>query len=84
MNEVYSNYPRLKFFYLLQWLCLDTILKIYHNYNGQWPFHRQYSIETNAKMNASNKRFATTSEEEITAKKLKMCAEKFVQKYYQP
>jgi len=27
-------------------------------------------------MDASNKRFATTSEEEITAKKLKMCAEK--------
>jgi hypothetical protein len=27
-------------------------------------------------MDASNKRFATTSEEEITAKKLKMCVEK--------
>jgi hypothetical protein len=27
-------------------------------------------------VDVSNKRFATTSEEEITAKKLKMCAEK--------
>ena len=46
------------------------------NYNGQWPCDRKYSIETNAKMDASNKRFATTPEEEITAKKLKMCVEK--------